>query len=286
MKVFLGNTFTGRLDQQITDKIKAYGSWTYNSRYQRQPLWTVPQNSFFDTSLDISHNGQPYQSTWSAGNTWLASATLVNDMRASYYRENQPVASVAYGQDYSDKLGISGLPNTCMPSLGSFGFTEAINHACPSGNLQEIITLKDDVSKVWHNHAFKFGYELMRYRQDSWSVGSPDGTFTFAGTAGVSANGVNVANTGNTFANFLLGGVSSVAFSKQLQSLRAGRLEGHPCINPEHRLAVRNGDAAGAKVRVAQRLRSDRSGHFPVHQLHLQRVRGRLHPSRGRNVSL
>ncbi len=218
MKVFLGNTFTGRLDQQITDKIKAYGSSTYNSRYQRQPLWTVPQNSFFDTSLDISHNGQPYQSTWSAGNTWLASATLVNDMRASYYRENQPVASVAYGQDYSDKLGISGLPNTCMPSLGSFGFTEAINHACPSGNLQEIITLKDDVSKVWHNHAFKFGYELMRYRQDSWSVGSPDGTFTFAGTAGVSANGVNVANTGNTFANFLLGGVSSVAFSKQLQT--------------------------------------------------------------------
>jgi hypothetical protein len=137
-------------------------------------------------------------------------------MRASYYRENQPAASVAYDQNYAGILGIAGLPITCMPNLGSFGFTESINHACPSGNLQEIITFKDDVSKVWQNHAFKFGYELMRYRANTWSLGSPDGTFSFTGTAGVNANGTSISNTGNTFGNFLLGGVSSVAFSQQL----------------------------------------------------------------------
>ncbi len=215
MKIVTWENYSVRLDQQFTQSLKGYATWTYNSRVERQPPWTVVTNSFFDYSQNKSPT---YQNTWSAGTTWIPTATTVNDLRASYYRYNVQTKSIAYQQDYASQLGISGLPTDCMPGIWPGGFTESLQVGCPSQNLREIITIKDDVSRVHGTHAFKFGYELLRYRQDNWDLSNPDGTFNYTGTGGLNTNGTGKSNTGNTFANFLTGAISSVNFSRRLNA--------------------------------------------------------------------
>jgi hypothetical protein len=212
MKLVFWENYSVRIDQQVTSRIRAYATWTYNSRYQRQPPWTVA-SSFLDSTLN---KGMQYQSTWSAGATWVPSGSLVNDFRASYYRLNINTASIAFQQNYAGQLGIAGLSKDAMPQIWPGGFTESLNVGGASSNIQEVFTVKDDVSKVWGAHAFKWGYELLRYRDDNWDQGNPDGTYSYTGSNGVNTNGTSISNTGNTFANFLLGGISSASFSTRL----------------------------------------------------------------------
>jgi outer membrane receptor protein involved in Fe transport len=215
MKNVFWENYSVRLDQQFTSNFKAFGSWTYNSRVERQPPWTIASGSFFDYSLN---KAPTYQNTWSAGTTWVVSPTMVNDMRASYYRYDTKTTSIAYQQDYATQLGIAGLPKDCMPGIFPGGFTESIQVGCPSRNIQEIITFKDDLNKAHGAHSFKMGYELLRYRQDQWDMSTPDGSFTYSGTSGLNTNGTNLSNTGNTFANFLTGAINNVSFSRRLNA--------------------------------------------------------------------
>jgi hypothetical protein len=214
VKIVRWDSMSTRLDQQFGSRVKAFLSWTGNSRWERQPPWTIA-NDFFDSSRNIGHT---WINTWSGGSTYVISPTMVNDFRASYYRYNRKTDSITYMQDYASKLGISGLPKDAMPGIWPGGFTESLNVGNPTTNVEEIITVKNDVSRIVGKHSFKWGYELMRYRQNQYDLGNPDGSFNYTGTAGLRTNGTGLPNTGNTFANFLTGAISSVNFSRRLHS--------------------------------------------------------------------
>ena len=214
VKVVRWDSMSGRLDQQFGPNLKAYLTWTGNSRWERQPPWTIA-SSFFDYSKNIAHT---WINTWGTGTTWVVTPTLVSDLRLTYYRYNQKNDSITLGQDYATQLGIAGLPKDAMPGIWPGGFTESLNVGSPSTNVQEIITLKDDITKMSGKHAFKFGYELVRFRQNTYNIGNPDGSFTYTGTAGLRTNGTGLPNSGNTFAGFLTGAISSVSFNRTLNS--------------------------------------------------------------------
>jgi hypothetical protein len=214
MKVVVWDNWSIRIDQQFNPNLKAYGTWTYNSRWERQPPWTIA-NSFFDYS---QNRATTKQNTSSIGTTWVVSPTLVNELRAGYYRYDVRTVSIAYMQDYAGQLGIPGLPKDTMPQIWPGGFTETLNVGGPSTNVQEILSLKDDMSKVKGTHSFKWGYELMRWRQNNYGVNQPAGTYTYTGTAGLRTNGTGLPNTGNTFANFLTGGIASASYSRTINS--------------------------------------------------------------------
>jgi hypothetical protein len=214
MKIVAWENYSVRLDQQFTAKVKAYGTWTYNSRWERQPPWTVA-NPVFDFSQNKS---MTKQHTASAGATWVISPTLISELRAGCYRYDIRTKSIAYMQDYAGLLGIPNLPKDTMPQIWPGGFTESLNVGGPNTNVQEVLTLKDDTTKVRGTHAFKWGYALVRYRQNSYGVGNPSGSFSYTGTAGLRTNGTALPNTGVTFAGFLVGAVSSVSYSRTLNS--------------------------------------------------------------------
>lgn len=219
MKIVLWDNYSMRVDQQFNSKVKAYGTWTYNSRFERQPPWTIV-NEIFDFSQNKSVTRQ---NTASVGATWVISPTLINETRAGYYRYDQRTHSIAYMKDYASLLGIPGLPADTMPQIwaasGTTGFTENLNIGPPTRNLQEVLSLKSDTTKISGTHAFKWGYELMRYRQNQWDVGSPSGTsFSYTGTSALLPNGTNEPNTGNWFAGFLVGAVNSVSFNRRFNS--------------------------------------------------------------------
>jgi hypothetical protein len=80
----------------------------------------------------------------------------------------------------------------------------------PSYNVQETFTFREDVSKMMGKHAFKMGYDLLRIRANNPTIANDAGTFNFAGTNGISANGSSITNTGGTaLAAFMVGAVSS-----------------------------------------------------------------------------
>ncbi len=220
LKIVVWDSYTMRADQQFSSNLKGYGTWTYNSRFERQPPWTVANDTFdFSQNKNVSR-----QNTASIGATWVASPTIINETRVGYYRYDQRRHSIAYMKDYAKLLGIPGLPVDTMPQIWNNDtnvtrFTESLNIGPPNRNLQEVLTFKNDTTKVKGTHAFKWGYELMRYRQNQWDVGNPSGSFNYTGTSELyDDSGLNKPNTGNWFAGFLVGAVSSVNFDRRINA--------------------------------------------------------------------
>ncbi|MEO8593737.1 MAG: carboxypeptidase-like regulatory domain-containing protein [Candidatus Solibacter sp.] len=221
MKVVKWDNYTGRLDHQFNSSLKAYATWTGNSRWERNPPYTII-NPLFDSTMNKSW--APKQNTASAGATWIPSSTVVNDFRATYYGYSQLVDSIAKDQDYATLIGMGGmgLPKTCMPGVWPTGIiTEpsgTVQVGCGSTDVQETLTMKDDLNKASGKHSFKMGYELLRWRRNQYDMGNPDGTFTYASTSGITTTGGSVANTGNTLAAFMIGAISNYSFSSRLYS--------------------------------------------------------------------
>ena len=206
-----------RLDHQFSQNFKVQGSLTYNANpgWGRPTTWHLPE---FDTTGYGRGTGQGQWNsyTWTLGNTWVINPTTINDVRAGYHRRRAWTSSPAFGVDTTSTLGIPNLSTKMMPTLNTgYGF----NNSGPANNVNENISLRDDLTRVTGKHAFKLGYELMRLRQNQWSVPSnANGSFSFIGAGGLLANGSSVPNTGNSFAGFLLGYVSSASFSSNLAS--------------------------------------------------------------------
>ena len=221
MKVVKWDNYTARLDHQFNQNLKGYATWTYNQRWERNPPYTIA-NSFFDSTMNKSIT--PRQHTASAGATWIATPTMVNDFRMSYYGIWNLVDSIAYNEDYASAIGMGGmgLPKTCMPGVWPSGINTdpsgSVQVGCGSKDVHETLTLKDDLSKTVGSHVFKMGYELLRYRRNQWDMANPDGTFNYASTGGITTTGGSVANTGNTLAAFQVGAITSYNFSTRLNS--------------------------------------------------------------------
>jgi hypothetical protein len=210
-KVFWEN-YSTRLDHQLTQKLKTWANWTYNSRFERSTQPKI-KNSDFDSSLNKSMN---YQNTAGIGGTYVISPTLISESRMSYYRYENRVSSVSYGRDWSSVIGLPGLTDPkSMPQISQY--LPYVGN--PSNNVQENFNFKEDISKMSGKHAFKFGYDLMRMRSNSYTVTNAAGNYTLTDTNGLQANGSAMANTGiSGLPQLLSGAVSSASFTINLLS--------------------------------------------------------------------
>lgn len=221
MKIVRWDNYTTRIDHQFSQNLKAYGTWTYNQRWERNPPYTIA-NPLFDSTMNKAF--YPKQHTASMGATWIPTPTVVNDFRVTYYRYVSVTDSIAYNQDYATLVGMGGmgLPKTCMPGIWPSGIISdpagTVQVGCGSNAVQENFTVKDDLNRAWGKHSFKMGYEMLRWRSNSTNPGNPDGTFNYASTSGITTTGGTVANTGNTLAAFMIGAISSFSFSIPLQA--------------------------------------------------------------------
>ncbi len=203
-KVFWEN-YTGRIDHQFDPSLKIFANWQYNSRYQRSPNPQLSQ-PLFDSSL-VTEND--YQTTATLGVTKILRPNLINEFKVGYYRFEPRINSPDTNQDLAGLLGIPNVAATLLPS----GLPLSVGG--PSTNIIENFTVKDDTTWVKGVHTFKFGYDLLHSRQDSYNLGTPSGNFSFDSAAGLTGNGTTtIANTGGiSLASFLLGSVTSATFS-------------------------------------------------------------------------
>ncbi len=81
----------------------------------------------------------------------------------------------------------------------------------PGGTYNQVnqsLTIQDNLTKVSGRHSFKFGYEYLHTAEDSLPQAQPGGIFYFGGTALPFT-----PNTGNDFAALLLGAVTKATFT-------------------------------------------------------------------------
>ncbi|MBI4873762.1 MAG: TonB-dependent receptor [Acidobacteria bacterium] len=204
--------YNGRLDHQFNPNFKIYGSYTYNHRngIGRPSIIRVRE---FDGDQG---NLTPYTAqNYSTGATWVVNPSTINDARFGYFRNRYDKRVPSYGQGWPQKLGIPTVPQDLMPRFNLYGLTVS----GPNRRIGETLSFRDDLTKIVGTHAFKMGYELLRFRINSTSTSYPSGNFNFGGTtAGLQPTGNSMPRTGNLFAGFLLGYVSQASFEAELTS--------------------------------------------------------------------
>lgn len=212
--------YLGKIDQQLGDSQKVFIRYIWN-KYRviggrENILFHLPtlDNTAFAFGLP-----EPIDERNIAfGHIWTISPTLINEVRIGYQRRNDRVNAATQDQNWAGVLGIPGVGPQTFPGFvelnatgSSFNFSA--NPGANARTLNENINLADNMTKIKGVHTLKWGYQGMRQRENDITATQPSGVFNFA-TAG-SGNPLT-PNTGNAFASFELGAVSSASFTTLL----------------------------------------------------------------------
>ena len=206
------NDYNLRLDHHFNSRFKINGGLTRNEQSGFGRPVRFREGTPFDA--ETGNYSPSYLTNSTVGYTLMLSPTLINDSRAGYYRRVAETSVPSFGQNWAQQLGIPNADQALMPSFGVYGITGAT----PSRTVNETISWRNDTTWISGAHAFKFGYEILRYRLNSANFARFT-AFNHGGvTAGLQPNGVPVPNTGVDFAGFLTGYTSSINANAELTS--------------------------------------------------------------------
>ena len=217
------NDMNLRMDHQFSTKFKIYYSWTDNKFLPGlQRPWNIrPDRPEFDGSAGNRNPGR--SQNMSMGKTYIISPSMVNDARVGYYRRVFETVVPSFKQDWASKLGIPNVNGDLMPAFGSGDRNTpntiyGLSGATPNRSANETVSFRDDLSLIKGTHAFKMGYDLLRFRLNTATLANPV-AFDFSGsTTGLQPAGNAAPNTGSPFAGFLTGYVTSATFRSELSS--------------------------------------------------------------------
>jgi len=208
----LDTTTTFRIDQNITQKSKAY--FTYSSRenvrISTTPEWAGPagygRNQFFGTHYIRF------------GYDYTFSPTLLNHVSLGYNRTNSKNvgAGVALGKgvDWASQLGINGGPSGPMfPGISpGEASTNGFGDNVDGDTIDNGFRFADTLTWVKGKHEWKFGYEQWYQQYSPLNFQNTSGSFNFG--RGQTAGTPATANlSGNGIASLLLGLPQSANFT-------------------------------------------------------------------------
>jgi hypothetical protein len=171
------------------------------------------------TSIGYAGNSSIHNQSLSLGYNHVFSSTTVNELHYGFYQYHVHAIPGGYGTAPATQAGIpnlnldttttSGFPGFVIAGLSSIGYDKSINNCNCSLTENEIENqLVDTFSKVYGNHALKFGVDLrhtssLRVPSDSHRAG------LLTSAAGYTA--LNGSSGGLGLATFLLGETTSFA---------------------------------------------------------------------------
>lgn len=210
--------FDIKIDHNFSDKNRAFGRYSHvmNRSVGNQIglKWGILDGTRVLTPSD--------QLNGVISDTHMFSPTLLNEFRLGFNRRHESRTPPGLGENWAAQLGIPGVSGETFPSfLNSAGqafygatFPNGVSGGVSGGAYSQVTenyTLQNNVTIVRGGHSFRTGYELLKTNSNSLPVSQPGGIFNFGGTAYPFA-----PNTGNDFAGFLLGSVTSATFKTTL----------------------------------------------------------------------
>lgn len=194
--------FTGRIDSNLSERNRIFGEFNYeNSSHEVANLMPMQGHQFpFEAEVAM------------VGLTSSLTASTVNELRVGWARDIVwRMADSVNG--LATKLGLTGLADTngvshmVFSGIGSLGSANG-----PLGDADNSYQIHDSLSWLHGNHLIKFGEDLNYMRSVQMSAnGNARGVFRFnnlyTSQLGKNTQGqlVPLKNTGNSFADFLLG---------------------------------------------------------------------------------
>jgi hypothetical protein len=194
-----------KIDHQFSSTHKIFGRYSQvQHRSEDRPVREIAEAFRFELW------GNPYIEPADNVNivvsdTYTIGPSMINEFRIGANRRAFTRQPGSFGQNWAEKLGIPNVAPDTFPNFNLY----ALN---PGGKAQEIgedLTIQENFTKVWSRHVVKAGYELVRTRYNSFSASLPSGSYNMGGT-----DFPFRPNTGNAFASFLLGTVSSAQFTQ------------------------------------------------------------------------
>jgi hypothetical protein len=206
--------YTIRLDHHFSEADTFFARYTYFRHHDDNGAsnpWPSPvvrvRNDNFETRNSV------------ASETHAFSPTFLNEFRFGTARQYFPFQAYSFGQNWPQKLGLpASVPPTTFPSItaGFTGFTTG------TVGIRGALTwqFSDTVTLVRGNHSIKTGLEYRLLYGNNFQTSSPSGSYTF--TAALTGNPQSQSGTGNTYADFMLGDVSSANVTTHLGESEKG----------------------------------------------------------------
>jgi hypothetical protein len=200
---------TGRVDAKISEKQSAFIRYSYYNFFTDNGGTTIYTNPI----IALRNDNTLSQSAIIA-HTYTFSSNLINEFRLAANRTYFQFATPSYGQGWPQKLGLpSNVPDQTFPQIsgnGEPGFqTTAGVRAVTNPQLIDILNWQKG------KHNIRFGVDWQWNRGDNFQTFNPPSQFNFS--AGLTGNPdpdpTKRAGTGNGFASFFLGDVSSATAS-------------------------------------------------------------------------
>lgn len=224
--------FTGKVDANLTERNRLYGFFA-DGNYATNFTGSLNQTGA-GVLPEPYTQGRIVQETVKMGqihDTYTITPSLLNQFSASYNRIWIPLQNPTVAGAYPQKAGLQGLP----PSVVQLTFPD-INFAgtnSPGGwqgtnahffnEAANTFTLQD--SLMWvkgrHSIAYGFQYQALQDNENFALVGSFN--FSSVQTQGYNGTGTLLSATGNSYASYLLGAVSSSGISQNAIGETGGR---------------------------------------------------------------
>ncbi len=208
IKLIRRTRWDAKIDHQFTPNHKIFGRYSH-ARHRADK--GDRQEQFTWIELDPNRQPAPVDHlNFAFSDMLILSPTMNNEFRAGFNRRARYETAFTKGGDWAKQLGIPNVSGETFPYF-NIGFSLA---ALPSfQNVGEDFMFQNNLSKIAGKHTLKMGYELLRTRYNATTSALPGGTYNFGAT-----NAPFVPNTGQTFASFLLGTVTSATFTQDFGS--------------------------------------------------------------------
>ncbi len=198
-----------RADHSINNNNRLFGRFSDYTVNRQDPPWTgnpVAGNGNFATQYHI------YGKSVALGWTDVLSPSMLNEVRAGFGRENahSDALGLVPGTSDADNYGLTGIPagqfDEGIPPINISGLERlGTGPWRPQVQVSQVWQLLDTLSWLKGNHSLKMGYEFRHESDNFLDAESPQGQIT--------SSGIYTGNTGLGVPDFLLGDVSSVAFT-------------------------------------------------------------------------
>ena len=217
--------FDARLDRYFGQRHKIFGRFSF-LRDDSEPATPLPDGSGTFTATFIGKTLTRADSVVGE-HTWSVTPTRVNQLRFGFTRRGFERSSLATGQRATEISRIPNIPLTSfsdvLPTYDIVGLQQLGSPGNGNANFTTSVTqFMDTFSWMRGRHSIKAGADIRLERLDVLQPPSSTGNFQFTNifTAGLSAAGAPVANTGNSFASFLLGQVARFSIDAQSEFLK------------------------------------------------------------------
>ena len=157
--------------------------------------------------------GDTYTKVYRGTHDWNVSPTILNHVSFGFndWGQVRRAGDPSYNQGWSPKLGIknSALPDLLFPQFAFDGYS-TWGRAEYGGSFNKTGAFTNDLNWVKGAHSLKFGFQFQEDHYNGYGSHTASGSFNFARTS--TSTPLDTTNTsGNGFASFLLGQVSSAS---------------------------------------------------------------------------